>query len=101
MRLLRIPDVPSQETLISTERGLATSGSSVNLTGFHLHHGDRVRVAVTAMNNVDVSTTATSDGVTVDLTDPVMISLVDGDSFDSDLQYTVWLVSMLSPVQLI
>ena len=82
-------DGTSPDTLIRSEHGLASSVSSVNLTGFHLHDGDRVRVAVTATNNVDASTSATSDGVTVDLTEPVLITLVDGDSLDSDLQYTV------------
>ena len=77
------------ETLIRSERGIASPVNSANLTGFHLHDGDRIRVEVTATNNVEASSTATSDGFTVDLTDPVMIKLVDGDSLDADLQYTV------------
>ena len=86
---LPFPDGASTETLVLSERGIAPSANSVTLTGLHLHDGDRVRVAVTATNNVDASTTASSDGVTVDLTDPVMIRLVDGDRLDDDLQYTV------------
>ena len=68
---------------------MAPSVSAVQLTGFHLHDGDKVRVEVTATNNVDDSVHATSDGVTIDLTDPVLVALVDGDTVDTDLQSTV------------
>ena len=56
---------------------------------FHLHHGDFVRVEVTATNKADSSTTVTSNGVKIDLTEPKMSQLVDGEDLNDDMQYTV------------
>ena len=56
---------------------------------FHLHHGDFVRVDVTATNKADSSTSVTSNGVKIDLTEPKMSQLVDGGDLNDDLQYTV------------
>ena len=56
---------------------------------FHLHHGDFVRVEVTATNKAESSTPATSNGVKIDLTEPKMSKLVDGGDVKDDLQYMV------------
>ena len=61
----------------------------MELHHFHLHHGDFVRVEVTATNGAEASTSATSDGFTVDLTDPSMLQLVDGLDLKHDKQYSV------------
>ena len=44
---------------------------------------------MTATNGAEASTSATSDGFTVDLTDPSMLQLVDGDDLKHDKQYSV------------
>ena len=78
----------NEESLMHTEK-TAVSVSMLELHHFHLHHGDFVRVNVTATNKAELSSSATSDGFTVDLTKPKMLLLVDGDDPQSDLQYTV------------
>ena len=44
---------------------------------------------MTAANRAKPNSSVTSDGVTVDLTDPKMFQLVDGDNLQRDLEYTV------------
>ena len=44
---------------------------------------------MTAANRAETNSSVTSDGVTVDLTDPKMFQLVDGDNLQHDLEYTV------------
>ena len=55
----------------------------------HFYHGDEVHVTVSVTNGAGSSSVAASDGFTVDLTDPVMYSLVDGNNPDVDLKYSV------------
>ena len=55
----------------------------------HFYHGDEVHVTVSVTNGAGSSSVAASDGFTVDLTDPVMYSLVDGTNPDVDLKYSV------------
>ena len=74
---------------LHTEKNLAPSVSSLERHHFHLHHGDFVRVDVTSTNRAETSCSVTSDGVTVDLTDPKMLQLVDGDNLQHDKEYTV------------
>ena len=81
-------DKVNEETLIHTERR-SPSVNMLELHHFHLHHGDMVRINVTATNNAKLSSSATSNGFTVDLTKPKMLLLVDGDNPQHDLQYTV------------
>ena len=81
-------DKVNEETLIHTEKR-SPSVNMLELHHFHLHHGDMVRVNVTATNNAELSSSASSDGFTVDLTKPKMLLLVDGDNPQHDLQYTV------------
>ena len=76
------------EELIHTESGLISAGT-VERHHFHLHHGDHVRVEIEETNGAEASTSAISDGYTVDLTEPVLIKLVDGDDVNNDIQYTV------------
>ena len=61
----------------------------MELHHFHLHHGDVIRVKVTATNGAEDTTSATSNGVTVDLTEPRMTQLVDGTDVLHDVEYTV------------
>ena len=63
--------------------------TSMALHHFHLHHGDVIRVKVTATNGAEKTTSATSNGVTVDLTEPRMTQLVDGTDVLHDVEYTV------------
>lgn len=66
------------------------------LQHLHLYHGDFVRVKVTATNGALVEASATSDGFTVDLTEPRMMRLVDGANIAHDLEYTVSVTLSLS-----
>jgi len=75
--------------ILHTETNLAPSVSSLERHHFHLQHGDFIRVDVTAINRAETNCSVTSDGVTVDLTDPKMLHLVDGDNLQHDIEYTV------------
>ena len=79
----------SSELLLHTEGPLPESTTTLALHHFHLHHGDEVRSEIDVTNNALLTTTSTSDGFTVDLTDPIMESLVDGLDVNDDRQYTV------------
>lgn len=76
-------------TLIHEEAGMDKDSDSYLSHHFHLHHGDNVEVKVTATNNAEKSTSATSDGYIVDLTEPSMLALVDGVDVARDIHYTV------------
>ena len=60
----------------------------------HFYHGDEVHVTVSVTNGAGSSSVAASDGFTVDLTDPVMYSLVDGTNPDVDMKYSVSISSI-------
>lgn len=77
-----------------TNENVEPSVSSMVRHHFHLHHGDAVRVEVTAANKADSTTSATSDGLKIDLTQPKMSQLVDGGDLDDDMQYTVIITVM-------
>lgn len=79
----------NQFTLIHEEAGLDQDSDSYLSHHFHLHHGDSVEVKVTATNNAEKSSSATSDGYIVDLTEPSMLALVDGKDVARDIHYTV------------
>ena len=79
----------SKEVVIHTEENIDPSISSTVRHHFHLHHGDFVRVDVTSTNKAESSTSATSNGLTYDFTEPQMSQLVDGDDLDQELEYTV------------
>ena len=78
-----------KESIIYTTENFDPSVNSMVRHHFHLHHGDFVRVEVTATNKADSSTPATSNGVKIDLTEPKMSQLVDGGDLNDDMQYTV------------
>ena len=88
MRITAILGAVNEETLLHTERQ-SPSVNMLELHHFHLHHGDKVRVNVTATNKAELSSSVTSDGFTVDLTKPKMLLLVDGDDPQHDLRFTV------------
>jgi len=77
------------EAVIHTEKDILPTESSLTLHHFHLHHGDFVRVDVSATNRAGASTSETSDGFTVDMTDPNVLQLVDGADINEDKQFTV------------
>ena len=79
----------SKESIIHSEKKIGSSVSALQLHHFHLHHGDFVRIDVSATNRAEASTVATSDGFTVDMTDPSVLQLVDGDDLNHNRQYTV------------
>ena len=79
----------SQEFVMYTNENVDASVNSMVRHHFHLHHGDFVRVEVTATNKADSSTGATSDGLKIDLTEPKMNQLVDGGDVNNDIQFTV------------
>ena len=78
----------SRESLIHTDT-VAPDTNALELHHFHLHHGDFVRIELTATNKAELTVSGTSDGLTVDLTEPIMLRLVDGDHLSRDLQFTV------------
>ena len=77
------------EELYHEENDIDTSVPNKALNHFHLHHADVVRSVITVTNGALLSTDATSDGFTVDLTDPIMDKLVDGHDVDNDARFTV------------
>jgi len=79
----------SQEFVMYTNENVDASVNSMVRHHFHLHHGEFVRVEVTATNRADSSTGATSDGLKIDLTEPKMSQLVDGRDLSNDIQFTV------------
>ncbi|KAI0241220.1 hypothetical protein LSAT2_032838 [Lamellibrachia satsuma] len=89
VNIYRKPAGPnSREVVLHTEKNIAPSVNSLERHHFHLHHGDFVHVDVTATNRAETNSSVTSDGVTVDLTDPKMLQLVDGDNLQHDMEYT-------------
>ena len=83
----------SVETVLHTEDVLGTPAKTLH--HFHLRHGDRVTSEVNVTNQARLSTEASSDGFTVDLTDPEMRLLHDGQDENVDQQYTVALLSIM------
>ena len=79
----------SKEFVMYTNENVDASVNSMVRHHFHLHHGDFVRVEVTATNKADSATRATSDGLKIDLTEPKMSQLVDGGDLTNDIQFTV------------
>ena len=63
--------------------------NQLELHHMHFYHGDQVQVSVTVTNGAGSSTESSSDGFTVDLTEPNVYSLVDGYGTEEDLKYTV------------
>ena len=82
----------SEEFVIYTKENVQPSISSMVRHHFHLHHGDFVRVDVTSINKAESTTSATSDGLKIDLTEPTMSQLVDGGDVANDMQYTVIII---------
>ncbi|KAK2165039.1 hypothetical protein NP493_1368g00012 [Ridgeia piscesae] len=78
----------SKESIIYATVKVDPSVNSMVRHHFHLHHGDFVRVDVTATNKAESSTSVTSNGVKIDLTEPKMSQLVDGGDLSDDMQYT-------------
>ena len=68
---------------------MARDTSALLLHHFHLHHGDEVRTEVTATDGAESPVSVTSDGYTVDLTDPILDGLVDGMDPSNDHKFTV------------
>ena len=75
--------------MIHKEMSMAGETSALLLHHFHLHHGDEVRTEVTATDGAESAVSVTSDGYTVDLTDPILDGLVDGLDSNKDPKFTV------------
>ena len=93
-KLTHISVSGGNEIVIHTEENIDPSISSMVRHHFHLHHGDFVRVDVTSTNKADSTTSVTSDGLKIDLTEPKMSELVDGRDLANDMQYTVFIIVM-------
>ncbi|XP_077996024.1 uncharacterized protein LOC144449371 [Glandiceps talaboti] len=62
--------------------------NSIDWHHFHLHHGDFVYVEVEGINNALSGTDISSDGYTVDLTEPTLYYLGDGNVPGQNSRYT-------------
>lgn len=74
------PTAVYQESLDGMEEG-------VTINQLHLENGDFVQVEVTGVNGAGGGTSATSSGVTIDLSPPELTAIVDGSNLHDDLQY--------------
>ena len=72
--------------------------TSLSQHHFHLLHNDDVRVEVKVTNNAEGSSSVSTSGFVIDLTEPVMMALVDGDNIDEDMQYTVCTIRIFTGV---
>ena len=84
-----ISSTEGDEELIHTEDDLNPEIKSLMLHHFQLRHGDQIRTIIRATNPARSSTAATSDGYTVDLTDPILDILTDGKDVSLDPVFTV------------
>ena len=80
--------------LIHTETGISESTNTSVLHHFHLKHRDIIRSKVEVTNQALLSTSSSSNKFTVDLTEPIMMGLVDGLDLKKDMEYTVCITVM-------
>ena len=80
--------------LLHTEKGISESTNASVLHHFHLKHGDIIRSEVVVTNQALLSTSSSSNKFTVDLTEPIMLDLVDGLDIKNDMKYTVCINAM-------
>ena len=82
-------DLENKEELIHTEPSINSKAKSLALHHFHLKQGDEVRTEITATNKAMTPVTSSSTGFKVDLTDPILVALVDGPDLSKDPMFTV------------
>lgn len=73
--------------LIHSETIVDGSISSYSSNHFSFSAGDRVHATVVAVNNAGLAVNGTSNGSRIDVTPPVLTSLVDGLERGSDISY--------------
>ena len=87
IHVYRQPLNSMDSVLIHSETIQDGSISSYSSNHFSFFAGDRVSAIVEAVNNAGLSVNGSSNGSRIDVTPPVLTSLVDGLQRDSDISY--------------
>ncbi|XP_070574642.1 uncharacterized protein [Ptychodera flava] len=75
-------------TIIHDAESVSSSSNFINWHHFHLHEGDFVYVELEAINNALGGTDVSSDGFTIDITEPILYFLGDGSTPGIDRRFT-------------
>ncbi|KAK3612515.1 hypothetical protein CHS0354_024486 [Potamilus streckersoni] len=89
VQILRLPHDSNEWEVIKNWTSFENDTSSASWKNFHLHHKDRVKSTVRAVNGAINPVERDTDDFIVDLTPPNLLYLGDGNNDKSDIEFQV------------